>query len=85
MDEQDYEIEAWKKEPNKEEGFYWIAVCKNALDAVRIADSYSSTFKTDVNIKVFDHPKDRLVYSTTWSEHGSYSEKAERIEKRGKQ
>ena len=85
MFEADYEIQAWKKEPNKEEGFYWIAACKNALDAVRIADSYNITFKRDVNIIVFDHPKDRLLYSTKWGEHGSYLEKAEKIEKRRKQ
>ena len=84
MFEPDLEIEVWKKDHENGEGYYWIAGCKNALDAVRIADAYKALFKVDARVFVFDHPRDRVVYETSYN-HGSYVEKVAEVHKRLKQ
>jgi hypothetical protein len=84
MFEPDLEIEVWNKDHEQGEGYYWIASCKKALDAVRIADAYKAIFKVDARVFVFDHPRDRVLYETKHN-NGSYAEKAAEVHKRLKQ
>ena len=81
MFEPDLEIQVWKKDHKNGEGFYWIAACKDALDAIRLADAYAELFKVKAQVITFDHPKDLILYETIVN-HGSYVEKVAELHKR---